>query len=139
MVHDSIKHTGRVISVCNSCVEVEIINKSMCAGCHAKSVCALGDSKEKVISVSCSDADAFSVGDQVTVYMQKSMGFKAVWISYVIPLIILLVFLLTLQGFGLNDLWSGLISIFAVALYFLLVFLFRNRVAQGFEFKIAKN
>ena len=139
MKSESIQHTGRVISVCKSCVEVEIINKSMCAGCHAKSVCALGDSKEKVISVPCNNADFYSVGDEVTVYMQKSMGFKAVWISYVIPLIILLVFLLTLQGLGMNDLWSGLISIFAVAFYFLMVFLFRDRVDKVFEFKIAKN
>lgn len=134
----TIEHKGTIISIKNNIINVEIINKSMCAGCHAKSVCALGDSKEKIISVPYNNDMDYKVGDEVMVIMEKSIGFKAVWISYVIPVLILLVFLLTLQGFGLSELLAGLLSIGAVALYYILIYLFRNKMTRGFEFKIAK-
>ena len=66
-------------------------------------------------------------------------GFKAVWISYVIPLAILMIFLLTLQGLGFNELYAGLASALAVAVYYLVIYLFRDKIADKFVFTIAKN
>ncbi len=135
----SVSHRGTIIEITEGNIKVEIINKSMCSACHAKGFCSAGDSKEKVIDVAYSNNGEYALGDEVEVVMKRSMGFKAVWISYVIPLAILLIFLLTLQGLGLRELHAGLLSALAVALYYLVVYLFRGKLADKFVFTIAKN
>lgn len=133
-----IDHTGTITEITEGVIKVEIINKSLCASCHAKSVCAVGDAKDKIIEVPYYNNGEYSVGEQVCVQMRRSMGFKAVWISYVIPVAILLVFLLTLSGYNLHELWVGIISILAVSIYYLMIYLFRGKIANRFMFTIAK-
>ncbi|MBR4088240.1 MAG: SoxR reducing system RseC family protein [Bacteroidales bacterium] len=135
----SVSHKGTVIEITEGNIKVEIINKSMCAACHAKGFCSVGDSKDKVIDVPYWNNGEYAVGDEVEVIMKKSMGFKAVWISYVIPLAILLIFLLTLQRFNLTELQAGLCSMLAVAVYYVVIYLFREKIADKFVFTIAKN
>ena len=135
----SVSHKGTVIEITEGNIKVEIINKSMCAACHAKGFCSAGDSKDKVIDVPYWNNGEYAVGDEVEVIMKKSMGFKAVWISYVIPLAILLIFLLTLQRFNLTELQAGLCSMLAVAVYYVVIYLFREKIADKFVFTIAKN
>jgi sigma-E factor negative regulatory protein RseC len=135
----SVTHKGTIIEITPECIRVEIINKSMCAACHAKGFCSAGDTKDKIIDVEYYNNGEFAVGDEVEVIMKRSMGFKAVWISYVVPLVILLIFLLTLQGLGLSELHSGLLSLLAVCVYYLMVYLFKDKLANKFVFTIVKN
>jgi sigma-E factor negative regulatory protein RseC len=135
----SVTHKGTIIEITPECIRVEIINKSMCAACHAKGFCSAGDTKDKIIDVEYYNNGEFAVGDEVEVIMNRSMGFKAVWISYVVPLVILLIFLLTLQGLGFSELHSGLFALLAVCVYYLLVYLFKDKLANKFVFTIVKN
>ena len=134
-----VSHRGTIISIEEGNIKVEIINKSMCAACHAKGFCSAGDSKDKVIDVLYYNNGEYTVGDEVEVVMRRSMGFKAVWISYVIPLAILLIFLLTLQGLDLTELQAGGCALLAVCLYYVVIYLFRDKIADKFVFTIAKN
>ena len=134
-----VSHRGTIISIEEGNIKVEIINKSMCAACRAKGFCSAGDSKDKVIDVLYYNNGEYSVGDEVEVVMRRSMGFKAVWISYVIPLAILLIFLLTLQRFDLTELQAGGCALLAVCLYYVVIYLFRDKIADKFVFTIAKN
>ena len=70
--------------------------------------------------------------------MRTALGLKAVLISYVIPLLIILIILLSLSEFGVSELLSGLIAIVAVGIYFCIVFLCRKRIAGAFDFTISK-
>jgi sigma-E factor negative regulatory protein RseC len=135
----SVTHKGTIIEITQECIRVEIINKSMCAACHAKGFCSAGDTKDKIIDVEYYNNGEFAVGDEVEVIMNRSMGFKAVWISYVVPLVILLIFLLTLQGLGFSELHSGLFALLAVCVYYLMVYLFKDKLANKFVFTIVKN
>ena len=135
----SVSHKGTVVEISEGNIKVEIINKSMCAACHAKGFCTAGDTKDKIIDVQYWNNGEFEVGDEVEVTMKRSMGFKAVWISYVIPLAILMIFLLTLQGVGFTELCAGLCAAGAVCIYYLVVYLFRDKIADKFVFTIAKN
>lgn len=136
---NSVNHKGTIIAIEDGNIRVEIINKSMCAACHAKGFCSAGDSKEKIVDVPYYNNGEYSVGDEVEVVMRRSMGFRAVWISYVIPLAILLIFLLSLLGFNLNELQAGGGALLAVCLYYIVVYLFRDKIANKFVFTIAKN
>lgn len=135
----SVTHKGTIIEITPEYIRVEIINKSMCAACHAKGFCSAGDTKDKIIDVEYYNNGEFAVGDEVEVIMNRSMGFKAVWISYVVPLVILLIFLLTLQGLGFSELHSGLFALLSVCVYYLLVYLFKDKLANKFVFTIVKN
>ena len=135
----SVAHKGTVIEITENNIRVEIINKSMCAACHAKGFCSAGDTKEKVVDVAYMNNGEYALGDVVEVVMKRSMGFKAVWISYVIPLAILMIFLLTLQRFDLTELQAGGCALLAVCLYYVVIYLLRDKIANKFVFTIAKN
>lgn len=72
------------------------------------------------------------------VEVKKSMGLKAVWISYVIPLAILMILILSLSGLALAELYVGLLSIAGVALYYGVVYLLRDRISKEFFFTIRR-
>lgn len=133
-----IRHRGRVCAITQEGVKVEILNKSMCAACHARSLCSLGDEQIKTISVKYCDSSMFSIGEEVEVVMRQTMGLKAVLFSYVYPLIILMILLLSLPRLDTNELFSALLAVLAVAAYYLILYLCRDRIAKSFIFTIAK-
>jgi len=77
-----------------------------------------------------------NVGDEVQVMTKMSMGLKAVWISYVIPLAVLMILILSLSSFIENELLTGLFSVAGVAVYYFGVWLFREKLSDEFVFYI---
>lgn len=133
-----IRHRGRICAITQEGVRVEILNKSMCAACHARSLCSLGDERIKTVSIKYCDSSMFSIGEEVEVVMRQTMGLKAVLFSYVYPLIILMILLLSLPRLNINELFSALLAVLAVATYYLFLYLCRDRIAKSFIFTIAK-
>ena len=141
MAKERIEHEGRVIAVDKDYISVEIVNKSACASCHAKGVCGASDEAVKVVEVAQSFAtlaDDYQVGETVNVVMSSAMGTQAIWIAYVIPLIVLMASILVFSLCGAPELWMGLGSLGVVALYYLGVYLLRNRISKIFIFSIEK-
>ena len=135
---EEIRHSGIVKEITPSTIVVEIEGKSACSQCHAKGACAASESKIKRIDVRRTPNVEVEVGERVEVVLKASLGLKAVFISYVLPLIILLILLLTLPNMGVSELLSGLISLLAVGGYFVVIYLLRKRLAAQFDFVIAK-
>ena len=65
-----------------------------------------------------------------------TMGLKAVWISYVIPLAVLMILILSLSGIFENEALCGLAAIGGVGVYYFIIWLFRNRLKNEFTFYI---
>ena len=135
---EEIRHSGIVKEITPSTIVVEIEGKSACSQCHAKGACAASESKIKRIDVRRTPNLEVEVGERVEVVLKASLGLKAVFISYVLPLIILLILLLTLPNMGVSELFTGLISLLAVGGYFVVIYLLRKRLAAQFDFVIAK-
>lgn len=135
---EEIRHSGTVKEITPSTIVVEIEGKSACSQCHAKGACAASESKIKRIDVRRTPNVEVEVGERVEVVLKASLGLKAVFISYVLPLIILLILLLTLPNMGVSELLTGLISLLAVGGYFVVIYLLRKRLAAQFDFVIAK-
>ncbi len=135
---EEIRHSGIVKEITPSTIVVEIEGKSACSQCHAKGACAASESKIKRIDVRRTPNVEVEVGESVEVVLKASLGLKAVFISYVLPLIILLILLLTLPNMGVSELLTGLISLLAVGGYFVVIYLLRKRLAAQFDFVIAK-
>ena len=70
--------------------------------------------------------------------VRQGQGFKAVFIAYLIPLFILLVLLLTLPLLFENELGTGLGALGFVALYYLVLAQFRDKLNSGFVFTVEK-
>ena len=71
-----------------------------------------------------------------TVVLKASMGFKAVWLAYFLPLVVLLAVALGLIALGVGEVAAGLAGLGAVALYYLVLWLFRDRLRNEYIFTI---
>ena len=118
---------------------VQIMVSSACASCHAKTLCGMSEEEEKVIMLPTDPYATYNVGDEVDVCTKMSMGLKAAWISYVIPLMILMAMILILTSSGVNELISALSSIGGVGLYYFIIWLFREKLQNEFVFYIRNN
>ena len=94
---DEIAHDGKIVEITPEFTSVEIIASSACSSCHAKGMCGVSEEERKVIMLPTDPYASWEEGDNVRVFMKKSMGLKAVWISYVIPLAVLMILILSLS------------------------------------------
>lgn len=135
---DRIEHEGVVIDINHNFVSVEITRQSACSSCGAKGMCSAANSQNSVIQVPANGFERYKNGEKVKVVMKQSLGLKALWISYIIPLIILLILLLLLSTFKISEILIGLSIICALALYFLTIYLLRDNFKKEFVFTIEK-
>ena len=138
---ERVEHEGIIREISENFITVEIINKSACAECHAKGFCVAGEEETRLVDVQYDIStlvEQYEVGDKVNLVLNQSLGISAVFISYAIPLVVLILLLLILSNTGLNELAVGLLSLAGVAVYYLFVFLFRDRLERIFTFSIEK-
>lgn len=133
---EEVRHQGRIIDITPYITKVEIVRSSACSACHAKELCGFSESEKKIVDVATSGFAPHQIGDEVTVCMKRSMGMKAVWIAYVIPLIILMVSVLVMSVLGCSELAMGLGAIAAVALYYVVILCLRSKLSNEFIFYI---
>ena len=133
---EQVMHTGKVVSMTPQTTTVQIVSQSACSECHAAALCGLSEYTEKAIEVPTRPSATYGVGDEVQVVLRASMGFKAVWIAYFLPLVVLLAVALGLIALGVPELVSGLAGLGAVALYYLVVWLLRDRLRNEYVFTI---
>ena len=137
---NEITHRAKVLEMTPDYTTVEILVSSACAECHAKGLCGVSETEEKIISLPTDPYATYNEGDEVTLCTEKSMGYKAVWISYVIPLAILMILILSLLAIFENadakELIAGLGSISGVAVYYFVIWLLRGKLKNEFVFYI---
>jgi len=129
-----IEHVGIVQKSDKSSVTVKITSVSACSGCHAEGSCTLVGKKEKIIDIS----GIYNVvpGEAVIVLMKNSMGYAAVLLGYVIPVIFVVAIALILGSLSASELITGLGSLAVLVPYFLILWFFRKRVNTNFKFTI---
>ncbi len=138
MASGEVSHKGKVVSVGKDKVLVQIVSESACSACHAAGLCGAAESKKKIVEVPVYGGQSYSTGQDVEVCLAVKTGLKAVLFSYVVPLLILLILVLSLSGFGLGELICGMASIGGIAVYYLILYLCRDRLAEGYVFYIRK-
>ena len=129
-------HTGKVVSMTPQTTTVQIVSHAACSQCHAAGVCGLSEYTEKAIEVPTSPSASYGVGDEVQVVLKATMGLKAVWLAYFLPLVVLLGVALGLIALGLSEVVAGLAGIGAVALYYGVLWLLRDRLRNEYVFTI---
>jgi sigma-E factor negative regulatory protein RseC len=128
---------GFIESIQANRITVRIDRGSACGHCTAQGLCNLAQSTEQTIEIN-NSTQVYSVGEYVQVTMSRSMGNKAIIMGYFIPFILLIATLLILSTFGLPDWFTGLASIFILIPYFVILFIFREKLRRTFTFSIHK-
>ena len=151
-----IKHDGIIVALNeDGTALVRIVQTSACAACKAKAMCASAESAEKEMRVTLLmdngrpagygvlDADKplseYKVGDEVEVMVQQKMGWKAVVLAYLLPFFVMLAVI-----FIGNALWNvreeilGTIALCAMALYYLVLGMFKDKLQKEFSFTAKK-
>jgi positive regulator of sigma E activity len=132
--HGAIQHDGTVKKVDANSVLVSITSCSACSGCHAEGMCGISGNEEKLIDVT--GKYNVSPGDSVTIMMERATGYKAVALSYLAPLTLLIVSLIVLDSMSVNEAVAGLISVSLLLPYFTVLYLFRKSINRSFIFKL---
>ena len=134
-----IKHNGEVVGICGDTVKVRLTVSSACSGCHAKAVCGVDESAEKIVEISGVEAAEYSVGEVVEVALQSnSMGAMAVVLTYVVPFFVLALVLVAASAMGLEEGIAALAALGSVVVYYLVLYGLRDRVKQTIKFIIIK-
>ena len=135
---EEIKHLGRIESIAPDSMLVSIISESACSACHAAALCGMSEYTKKSVMVPARLSDDYSVGEEVEVVLSASMGHKAVWLGYCLPLVVLLAALLGTFAAGASELLAGIAGLAAVAVYYFVIWLLRDRLRTEYNFSIRK-
>ena len=136
MKKETISHKGKIVNMTPQVTTVSILQHAACGECHAAGICGMGDMAEKLVEVPTDPYGNYSVGDEVEVLLKASMGLKAVWLCYAIPLVVLLGTVVGLLSAGVEEATAGLVGLAAIGLYYLLLYLFRNKLKNEYIFTI---
>ena len=136
MKRNEIAHKGKITEITPDFTTIEILVSSACSSCNAKSMCGVSEEQEKTIMLPTDPYATHKVGDEVQVCTKMTMGLKAVWISYVIPLIILMILILSLSAVFEKEYIIGLTAIAGVGIYYFIIWLFREKLNNEFTFYI---
>ena len=133
---NEIIHSGKIVDITPDFTTVQIIASSACSECHAKGLCGMSEEQEKIIMLPTDPYTPRQVGEEVQVKTKMTMGLKAVWISYVIPLVILMILILSLSSVVGNEYLRGAVAIAGVGIYYFIIWLLRDKLSDQFEFYI---
>ena len=133
----TIKHEGVVENIGTDRCSVRILQASACSSCSARSLCRSSESKEKVVEVS-GHYPTLQVGDKVTLVGSVRQGLKATVLAYVVPLVLMLIALYVGTRIG-GDGTGATTALLVLALYYGVLYLFRERLSKKFSFKIESN
>ncbi len=75
-------------------------------------------------------------GDSVTVLMKQSMGYSALFLGYILPVILVLVTLAIMISMDAGELAAGLLSLSVLIPYYLILFLLKKRINEIFTFTL---
>lgn len=116
-------------------VDVEMVVSGACGSCKAKAVCGGGESQVRQVAAYTDHPELYNVGDRVVISIEQIMGYKAIVLSYIVPLIVMLVALaLTHSRYG--DLVAGISALGACVLYYIVLAFFRKRLERVIVFSI---
>jgi len=135
--NDCIEQKGIIEEIKGNRISVRMKLMSACENCRTKSICNIIDIKDNSIDV-INRSGNFTMGDEVNIRITKSHGYKALFLGYIMPVILVLLFLVIFSGFGINEVLTGIISLSVLAVYYVVLYYFRNSIRKAFIFTIVK-
>ena len=118
---------GVVLRIEGERMVVGVAQAEACSACAARAACGKSGGEVREVGA--------RVGDRVTLGITAWEGFRAMFIMYVVPFVIVLVSLIVLVGRGVGEGLSGVVSIGLVLPYYILLYVFRDRIEAKIRVK----
>jgi sigma-E factor negative regulatory protein RseC len=115
---------------------VRIVQTSACAACKVASYCNAAESKEKIIDVFCNSVAEYSVGQQVVVSTSGQVAAKALLWAFGVPFVLLMTVLVLVLLLTSNEGWAALSALVALIPYYIILWLFRDKMREQLAFQI---
>ena len=131
-----ITHNGIVTKIQNGEIFVTIESESACVSCHAKGACSMSDKTDKIVNVDAKNYPKVRVGDNVTVLITKENGIFAVIISYIIPIVLIILSLFISKELNVSEPMSLLYMFILLTLYFTIIYLSRKKIKNKINIQI---
>jgi sigma-E factor negative regulatory protein RseC len=131
-----VEHTGHIERRKGNTVYVRIAQQSACGSCEASGHC-LAENKGEAIIEALTDEVSLQPGDTVVLTAHRHTGLKAVFLAYVLPLLLMvgsMVLSLTLL-FPSDETRAALLALLVPAVYYCLLLPFKRHLAGTFRFK----
>ena len=125
-----------VVGIHDEDIEIEILSSSMCGSCGIKSACGMSEMQEKRITVPKPEDKEFIVGQPVKITMNASQGNKAALFAYFIPAFLLVAIIVILSNLSVKEWLAALIGIGAIAIYYIVLSFFKDRLRNEFTYEI---
>jgi sigma-E factor negative regulatory protein RseC len=78
-----------------------------------------------------------AIGDEAEVLVAEKIGWKAIFLAYILPFVVLLGSVLVLNEFIKEEL-AGTIALCAMGVYYIVLGFFKNKIQKGFSFTARK-
>ena len=126
-------------SVAEGCVKVRILQTSACAACKVASHFNASDKKEKIVEVFCDDAASYQKGQEVRVTASKQVAANALLLGFGLPFLLLMLILIVTLKLSGNEGVAAIAALASLAPYYLVLWLFKDRIRQRLAFALERN
>jgi sigma-E factor negative regulatory protein RseC len=128
-------HDGYVSKINDDSVTVTLKGDINCEACHVKGSCGMAETEAKQIEVDASEP--FQLNDNVEVFLNKSLGLKAVFWAYVFPFM-LLISTLVITNMYVDEWLAGLLSLVILIPYYTILYVLRQTYKKAFKISVLK-
>ena len=131
-----ITHQGVILKISKNKITVALKGNVNCEGCKAQSACGVSDSNDKEIEVF-NTMQSFQLNETVDVLLKRELGLKAVFWAYVFPFILMMIVLVS-TSFFVKEWIAGLLSLFILLPYYLMLYVLKGTFQKAFQVSILK-
>ncbi len=131
-----ITHPGIVERVEGQTVVVRIESQAACGHCQAKSHCGMVESADKLVEVEHPQAWQFAPGTPVKESLKQSLGYKALFLGYILPFLIMLTVLFAVALTTGKEALAALVAVVLMVPYYALLYRFRHKLRKTFHFQV---
>ncbi len=126
---------ARIVSIDSSgLLDCEIDCGTACSGCAMRKACNPESSVRRITLLN--TLGGLEVGDSIEVEVSSSMGMRAIFFAYMLPVLLLVLSMCLLVYFGASELVQGLSALGVLLVYFVCVRVFG--IGSGVSIEIVK-
>ncbi|HSV87950.1 MAG TPA: SoxR reducing system RseC family protein [Bacteroidales bacterium] len=136
--NQTIDHQGVVVSITGRKAIVRIEPQPSCGSCGSKSFCNLSGDAGKNVEISLDVNEKIAPGQVLTISLERSLGYRALLLGYLLPLVIIVGSLFLLVHVLGNEGIASLFTVVILVQYYVILYFFRHKIRDRFVFRIKK-
>jgi len=134
-----IEHQGIIKKIKGNELTISVISKAACLSCSLKGACSISEIEEKTIDIVTDEASKYKLHENVYVYYKQSLGFRALFLGYLLPFLIVMTTLITTIAITGKEGLAGLLSLISLIPYYIILYFTKRNLKKTFSFSVRKS